>query len=95
MFPNSSYQVVSRILVFCLDLESKPQHSCKNKKAKTGILWSHKAPQVTGKAYSRGENRGPKRKRKTSEEMGTGHRGIDGNNNNTGWKIGGGPFAVS
>ena len=33
--------------------------------------------------------------RKTSEEMGTGHRGMNGNYNNTGWKFGGGPFAVS
>ena len=67
----------------------------KIKKLKLVYFGHKKAPQVTGKGYSGGENRGLKRKRKTNEEMGTGHRGMDRNNNNTGRKIGGGPFAVS
>ena len=40
------------------------------------------------------KNRRPKRKMKTSEEMGIGDRRMARNNNNTGRKIGGGPFAV-
>ena len=46
------------------------------------------------KTYFGSKHRGQKRKRKTSMEMGAGHRRMARYNNNTGRKIGRGSFAV-
>ena len=55
-------------------------------------IQSHKMSPVIRKTYFGSKHRG--QKRKTSMEMGAGHRRMARHNNNTGRKIGRGSFAV-